>query len=42
MTHSIKLENIGCLITESHTGLEYKSDTSVLLKGDRIESIGSG
>ena len=42
MSHSIKLENIGCLITESSSGLEYKNDTSVLLKGDCIESIGSG
>ena len=42
MTHSIMLENIGCLITESSSGLEYKSDTSLLLKGDCIESIGSG
>ena len=42
MSHSIKLENIGCLIIESSSGLEYKNDTSVLLKGDCIESIGSG
>ena len=42
MNHSIKLENIGCLITESASGFDYNNNTSLVLKGDYIQSIGSG
>ena len=42
MNHSIKLENIGCLTTESASGFDYKNNTSLVLEGDCIKSIGSG
>ena len=42
MNHSIKLENIGCLITESASGFDYNNNTSLVLEGDCIQSIGSG
>ena len=42
MKNSIKLENIGCLITESASGFDYKNNTSLVLEGDCIKSIGSG
>ena len=42
MNHSIKLENIGCLITESVSGFDYSNNTSLVLEGDCIKSIGSG
>ena len=42
MNRSIKLENIGCLITESNAGLDYKYNTSLVIENEFIVSIGKG
>ncbi len=42
MNQSIKLENIGCLVTESDSGFDYKHNTSVTIEDDRIAAIDSG
>ena len=42
MNRSIKLENIGCLITESNVGLDYTYNTSLVIENEFIASIGKG
>ena len=42
MNRSIKLENIGCLITESNAGLDYTYNTSLVIENEFIASIGKG
>ena len=42
MNRSIKLENIGCLITESNAGLDYIYNTSLVIENEFIVSIGKG
>lgn len=42
MNRSIKLENIGCLITESNAGLDYIYNTSLVIEDEFIASIGKG
>ena len=42
MNRSIKLENVGCLITEGSTGIDYKHNTCVVIEDKYIASIGSG
>ena len=42
MNRSIKLENIGCLITESNAVLDYKYNTSLVIENEFIASIGKG
>ena len=42
MSSSLKLENIGCLVTKGDDGIKYNQNTSLLIEQDRIISIGSG
>ena len=42
MSHSIKLENIGCLVLEDNSGLDYKYNCSLVIEDQYITSIGSG
>ena len=42
MPSSLKLENIGCLVTTGDDGVKYSQNTSLLIEQDRIISIGSG
>ena len=42
MPSSLKLENIGCLVTKGDDGVKYSQNTSLLIEQDRIISIGSG
>ena len=42
MNQSIKLENIGCLITERNDGLDYIYNTSLIIEDEFIASIGKG
>ena len=42
MSHSIKLENIGCLVLEDNSGLDYKYNCSLVIEDQYIASIGSG
>mgnify|MGYP001294994521 FL=1 len=42
MPSSLKLENIGCLVTKGDDGVQYNQNTSLLIEKDRIISIGSG